>query len=444
MLRSFRMSNHRSFQYEAELLLMPAYNRSRPVVPVAAVYGANASGKSNLVRGLSFMSDAVRSSYGHWDPMAGVPRQPFRLDPTCAVAPSVFVIEVELEGVRFTYGFSADDARFREEWLYSYPEKRRRILFERTDDTIRFGTTIPEQRGKAGVLGELIRSNALFLSLSGQATIEPLLPMYRWFASNLRFQRDGPSVFMSERIAWFINQNPSRRAEVLRLLGAADLGIGDIRVEYDEDPTWRRALRHAEMQAAEARHMHGTAKDDESTAKARIVVAETDARLADLRGRAGRTRPRLVFLHGPEAVEFDLKDESDGTRAWLSMLPQCIDTLDRGGVLVIDEIDSSLHPRLTAYLVGLFQDRETNPHNAQLIFTTHDTTLLGPGLGEQVLKRDQVWFVEKGESGGTRLYPLTDFRPRSEENTERRYLAGSYGAVPIVSDISPKAAGADG
>jgi uncharacterized protein len=134
-------------------------------------------------------------------------------------------------------------------------------------------------------------------------------------------------------------------------------------------------------------------------------------------------------------VEFGIGEESGGTLAWLSMLPQCLETLGTGGVLVVDEIDSSLHPRLTAYLVGLFQDPNTNPHDGQLLFTTHDTTLLGPVLGEQVLHRDQVWFVEKNEGGDTRLYPLTDFRPCVGENAERCYLAGSYGAVPTVPDV---------
>jgi uncharacterized protein len=428
------MGNHRSFQHEAELLMMPAYDRSRSVVPVTAMYGANASGKSNLVDGLQFMANAVRWSYSRWEPFARVPRQPFRLDLVCAVAPSLFVVEAVLEGVRYTYGFSVDDERVREEWLYSYPEKRRRVLFDRNDEQVRFGTTIPEQRGKAGVLTELLRPNSLFLSLAGHTNITPLLPMYQWFARALRFHGPRSPRLDVERVAHYVNQNPTRSEEFARFLAAADLGIGGIRVERDEDPTWRQHLSIIEDRVEMARRFLGEG-DEETRALAAATLQHAEGKLAELRESPDRTKPRLVFLHGPRQVEFNIGEESDGTLAWLSMLPQCLDTLGTGGVLVVDEIDSSLHPRLTAFLVGLFQNPDTNPRNAQLLFTTHDTTLLGPVLGEQVLHRDQVWFVEKDEGGGSKLYPLTDFRPRVGENAERRYLAGSYGAVPIVPDV---------
>jgi AAA15 family ATPase/GTPase len=111
-----------------------------------------------------------------------------------------------------------------------------------------------------------------------------------------------------------------------------------------------------------------------------------------------------------------------------------LNTLERGGLLVVDEVDSSLHPLLTAHLIKMFQEPSTNPHGAQLLLTTHDASLLGRRGGEDILKRDQVWFVEKNEYGESALFPLSDFKPRQEENRERRYLGGSYGAVPFLSD----------
>lgn len=236
--------------------------------------------------------------------------------------------------------------RVREEWLYGYPERRRRILFERDGEgAIGFGTTIPEQRGKTEVLGELIRPNALFLSLAGHANIDPLLPVYRWFAEGLQFHGKGPPRLDVERVAQYLSQDPERRRGFVQLLAEADLGISDLRVELDEESTLQNYLR---------------------------------------------TREAMLAGRRTELPETELS-------AWIARL------------------DSSLHPRLTAYLVGLFQDPRTNPHNSQLIFTTHDTTLLGNVLGEQVLERDQVWFVEKANTGGTKLYPLTDFRQKASE-----------------------------
>jgi AAA15 family ATPase/GTPase len=152
--------------------------------------------------------------------------------------------------------------------------------------------------------------------------------------------------------------------------------------------------------------------------------------------RSGGFDLELKLLHGPARERFDFNDESSGTRNWIGLLPQVLSALDEGLVLLVDEIDASLHPLLTAKLVGLFQDPELNSNGAQLVFTTHDTSLLGTMLGEQVLDRDQIWFVDRDAEGASSLYPLSDFKPRKDQNTERRYLAGSYGAVPVLGDFA--------
>ena len=110
--------------------------------------------------------------------------------------------------------------------------------------------------------------------------------------------------------------------------------------------------------------------------------------------------------------------------------------LDNGTALIVDELDASLHPRLTTRLVRLFQSRRTNPRGAQLIFSSHDATLLGTAIGEDVLQRDQIWFVDKDSEGASSVYPLTDFHPEQGEDIERRYLGGAYGAVPVVSELA--------
>jgi AAA15 family ATPase/GTPase len=149
-------------------------------------------------------------------------------------------------------------------------------------------------------------------------------------------------------------------------------------------------------------------------------VGISDIAIIDVESPTGSTK-ELRFIHSACDDPFELNDESAGTRTWLTMVTMALLVMAIGGTLVVDEIDRRLHPRLTARLMALFQDETTNPNHAQLVCTTHDTTLLSPILGEQVLTRDQVWFTEK-----------SDFSPRKGENIERRYLGGSYGAVPRI------------
>lgn len=406
MLRSFRMGNHRSFRDEHELLLMPAYAKDRQVVPVAGVYGANASGKSNLLDGLKFMADAVRDSFGKWPAEGGVPRQPFRLDPAARELPSVFVVELVDEGVRYVYGFEVDDERVLSEWLHSFPEKRKRIIFERDRDEVKFGSTVAELRSTLEVLEELLRPNALFLGLAAQTNLRPLLPVYHWFTTKVAFRLAAPVVDELEIIELMLSDE-HMRARLAAMMRVADFGIESI--SFALDMTVERVQETLGQQVEKA-------------------SAADFLRFVRMLHPSER---RILLTHGGSRSRFELADESAGTRSWLALLPSVLRLLDGGGVLVIDEIDASLHPRLTAQLVALFRDERVNVSDAQLIFTTHDPSLLSPALGADVLRRDEVWFVEKRAGGASELYPLSDFHPRKEgENLARRYLGGSYGAVP--------------
>lgn len=378
---------------------MPAMpGDERPAVPVAAVYGANASGKSNLFKAMTLVLGAVKNWHvpnpaGRHDIVAV--QDPFRLDPDAEPRPSTFVFELVVEDVPYTYGFLLDENEIIEEWLYSYPEKRKRVVFERVRGSIKFGTTVAELKPKLEVLEELIRPTALFLSVCDRLELGPLMPVYRWFSSGLLVNGLGGGWFTSEfvqgAVGGYLLRHPENRRRMVSLLSVADVGIVD------------------------------------------IVVEE---RLDSPRRFAGTFGLELKLLHGPARERFDFDDESSGTRNWIGLLPQVLSALDEGLVLLVDEIDASLHPLLTAKLVGLFQDVELNNKGAQLIFTTHDTSLLGTMLGDQVLDRDQIWFVEREAGGASSLYPLTDFKPRKDQNTERRYLAGSYGAVPVLGDFT--------
>ncbi|WP_433891311.1 AAA family ATPase [Streptomyces sp. CA-111067] len=407
MLLSFRVANHRSIREEQQLLLSPVYDTDRPegtareAVPVVALFGANAAGKSNVVDALRFMADMVRSSHRNAEPGSGISRTPFLLDAACAADPSWYVVDLLLQGVRYVYGFSVDDERVRDEWLYSYPKGRKRTVFQREGDEIHFGDSAPKR--ELDLVQNITEPNVLFLSIAARSRQEVVLPVYEWFFQSLGFRQGGVSRStrgMGRRMARIL-RDADQAAAVVALLRAADVGI-------------------------------------EAAGVQTFAVDEMELILAKRAGFTGNFEPSTWVWVGQRGrngpVRMGLEDQSEGTRALLSYAEPVLGALRDGGLLAVDEIDSSLHPRLTAHLIKLFQDPATNPEGAQLLLTTHDASLLGRSGGEDVLRRDQVWFVEKNEYGETTLFPLSDFKPRQEENRERRYLGGSYGAVPFLSD----------
>jgi len=344
MLRSFRVENHKSLR-DAELLLISAHDRSRPVT---AIFGANASGKSNLVDGLRWMQHAIRCSFTSWEPGQGVPRQPFRLAPEREDAHSLFAVDLLINEVRHVYGFTANDARILKEWLHVYPHGRKSVVFERDSGEWRFGSTAT--RAKAAVLSGLTRGSALLLSVAGRAELPEVEAVHSWFQKSLMFTE--PSATFDQRpVVEFLERSATAHRTMVDLLRASDLGLSDIQVD--------------------------------------------------------RTGPvlRLRFLHNDDHPPTEVGDQSRGTLAWLRLLVCVLTALADGGVLCVDEIGSSVHPRLTARLIELFRSYKTNPQDAQLVFTTHDASLLGTSFGQDILSYDEVWFVEKPSDGRSLVTP---------------------------------------
>lgn len=461
MLRSFRVANHKSFRDEAELLLVPAYDRSRPAVPVAGIFGANAAGKSNLLDALRWMQIAVRESYAAWEPGSGVPRTPFRLDPAGLASPSLYCVELTLDGERYTYGVEVDDERVLDEWLYTYPHNRRRSLFERKDAEIRLGSTVPDFRQRGAQLARQTRANALFLSVAAHNALAEVQPVYHWFRSLLTFA-DGKDVEEEQLVRWLSDE--LRRVEVLTLIREADLGITDVTIaddsarraieaeltvaatEIERLTNEQRRISEKIASAAEsdpnlaAARINATRRENEKNqARVRALMAQANGLIAQFRDLA--REGRLRFHHGKNNAALSLSEQSAGTRSLISLVSATLGAISSGATMVVDELDASLHPYLAAQLLRMFRDPETNQAAAQLLFTTHDATL----LDEDNLARDEIWFVEKNpDSGATRLYPLTDFHPRKHEDVEGRYLAGSYGAVPVLSNYRLRRALAHG
>jgi hypothetical protein len=426
MLLRFRVSNFRSLREEQELSMVASSLAGFPegvvhrpdlgldLLRVAAIYGANAAGKSNVLAALRFLSAAVQDSQRRWRPEAPIPREPFLLDSQSPKAPSRFEIDFLIDAVRYRYGFEVDTERVREEWLYAYPKRRRQLCFHRqgTDgSSFDFGKGF---RGNNRSIATLTRKNSLFLSAAAENNHPALSPIYAWLADRLRFS---DSENRDARMAFTLELVRGRKREILDLLRTADLGIEDIDLKRPPlDGEVREALRSYGPDAVY-----------------RVDLALD--RLADL---------SLELKHrssDPAGSSLPLEMESRGTQAWLALAGPLTHVLETGAVLCVDELDASLHPRLALEVVRTFQDPGRNPNGAQLLLNTHDTTLLGNLLGGPGLRRDQVWFVEKDDAGATRLYPLTDFKPRRDENLERGYLQGRYGAVPFLA--SPVAEPAD-
>lgn len=420
MLLRFRVTNHASLRDEQQISLVADGSRqgraegtvprsSHRTVPVAAIYGPNASGKSNVIHAVAWMRRAVLSSFSNWDPAGGVPRKPFAFRRDVADHPSEFNVEFVLEGVRYEYGFTCDDDRVREEWLFSYPEGKPRRLYERQPDgTLRFGRALT---GRLKVIAELLRPNSLYLSVAA-AQGHPLLgAIFRWFQRHVGLATEGN---VPERIDYTIAQYVE--------------GVGN-----DEDQALTGLLRFADLgvSALELQEPDPEAKVEQErvlTALRKAVGAISVRESVVDRVRVEHRTPSGVF-------NLPFGDESSGTRMWIGLLGPVLKTLERGSVLCVDELDARLHPHLTDVLVGMFQSAQINQHGAQLVFSTHETSLLGRSSRTELF-RDQVWFTEKDEAGATKLFPMTDFQVRADttENFEKRYLVGRYGALPFFDE----------
>jgi hypothetical protein len=374
------------------------------VLPAAGVFGANASGKTNFLRIMDDMRRLVQYSFKSADILNAL-RKPFRLDPNFEKSPSRFEIDLILNGIRHEYGFIVDDNRVLEEWARRYPHGKAATLFRRIGDEVAPGDS---NRTKSRAVIEILRPNSLYLSAAAAANHPDLLPLYEWFDNNLVLceanSRSARWAYTTQLLT-----DGSRRRRVLEMLHAADLGITDARVRR-LDPEMVERVRKA---------MSILAGDE---------TAPTDQ---DFEGFSGLT---LSHRAAQGNVELEVDEESLGTLVWFGLVGPVLDALRNGTVLLADELESSLHPALVTQLVQTFQDAHANPHGAQLIFNSHEAGLLGDSVGDRVLGRDQVWFTEKRQDGSTRLYPLTDLNPRKDEAIGRRYLAGRYGATPIITD----------
>lgn len=419
MIIQFKFKNFKSFRDEQTLSMVASKDKtlieqnttSSPklgkyrLLRSAVIYGANASGKSNVVDALGFFRNFVRTSA---DKPVGkdIPVEPFHLDKSYAKAPSEFELTFIHEGVRYQYGCTVDRTKVFSEWLIAYPKGLPQKWFERKLDISRgesewyFGSQLKGEKEK---LISLTRSDALFLSVAAKFNNKQLESVYQWFKQYLRvIEADNDIHFLYT--AKHAKEDDTFRVRVKKLLEFADLGIVDLSVlEQDTLP-------------------------EEMPEELRSLITRGEIEWS------GKFKVQLQHRTGGRAksdVPFSLDDESKGTQRLFCLSGPWVDTLQSGRSLVVDELGSSLHPILVRELVQSFHSASVNSGDAQLIFNTHDTTLLDSSM----FRRDQVWFVEKDNDGVSHLYPLLDFSPRKEESLGKWYLKGKYGAIPLVGEM---------
>lgn len=420
MLLRFRVSNHLSFRDLQEVSFVASSLKERKgylidcaaapnnsVVPAAVVYGANASGKSNLVDAMQTMRAMVLDSHTRGDPGGGVARQPFRLDRASLQAATQFDIDFVTEGTRYHYGFKASDEAFVSEWLDVYPKAHRRLAFARDGSEFAFRRWL---KGQNSSIAKLTRPNSLFLSAAAQNGHEQLSKVFAYFHS-IRTIRD-VAVTGTELIVRLREGEPDRR--VIALLGRLGTGVVDFRrSEARNSEQFLRLLREITPSGVSTDALFGGLGEDAMGTVVELVH----------RGRDN------------EPIPLGLDRESAGTRRLLAVMGGVYRALDEGTPVVMDELDASLHTHAGEALLGLFCSAASNPKGAQLLATTHDTNL----MRSSCLRRDQLWFTQKDARGATEIYPLTDFKTRWGDNFELGYLQGRYGAVPFEDLESPHA-----
>lgn len=414
MLIEFSIGNYRSFKDKVTFSMVAAnivakekelddnnvftvYDDLR-LLKSAAIYGANASGKSNLAKALSFMKWFMINSSKETQSTEKIGVEPFELSTETEAEPSLFEIVFILDGKKYRYGFKANQKRVISEWLFDVPNTNLTRLFERVTNENSHKLKYLSKRLKAESIYPKTRSNALFLSVAAQFNVEIAERILDWLTKKVNIvsgldDQDYLSYTVSS-----LGKNNVNNSEIIQLIKKLDLGIKQIRI------------KEAEIIPIEQSSYHFKPKNSIRTGHEKF-------------GDKGNISIKF----------FDLDNqESEGTKKIISIAGLLVDTLKYGKVLIFDEFDARLHPLIGKAIVELFNSKKTNYNNAQLIFMTHDTNL----LSNKLFRRDQIWFTEKNKYGATDLYSLVEYKILNDASFESDYIKGRYGAIPFIGDLS--------
>ncbi len=423
MLIEFTVGNYRSFSAPMMLTMQATPLRDNEEIDrqnifvagklsllrSAAIYGANASGKSNLVHAMMFMREFVLNSVTKLQSGEPTGAERFALNTAAREEPASFQIVFLIDGIRYRYGYELDEERVLGEWLYRTVKKETR-LFVREGKNFDISTPFKKE---AGSLQRQTRENSLFLSVLAQFNSPIAIALLDWFRNKFH----GISGLNDQAYGGYtlhrFETEENFRQRVREMMRMADVGITDLSIK-------KIPFDNAEM-PEEVRDIFKKIAQREGKTESQISVTKLET-----------IHPIYEGEQQVDTANFELSDqESEGTQKLFFLLGPLFDTLENGNVLFIDELEARLHPLLTREIVRLFNSLQTNPHNAQLIFATHDAGL----LGECLLRRDQIWFTEKNRYGATELYSLAEMKERNDASFDKNYLAGRYGATPYLGGL---------
>ncbi|MFA5879436.1 MAG: ATP-binding protein [Candidatus Margulisiibacteriota bacterium] len=424
MLIEFSVANFRSIKERITLSMVAGSLKnelsenviSRPeltfnLLKSAVIYGANASGKSNLILALKFMRYMILSSAKESQSSELIPDETFKLSEETENVPSAFEIVFVCDGVRYRYGFEVTPKNVVKEYLFHVPKKIETVLFSRSNQVYELKGIYKKE---AKDIVAKTRENTLLLSAVAQWNGEISRKITDWFMASLNCisgnrEKSYPGFTIDKC------ENDNTKKQILDLLKIADLGIDGFEVEEKEVPF-----------------------EDLPEGLRRFITSNTDKKPPiEINIYTNHTKYNTK-LEPASIVKFDLDEiESEGTKKLFALAGPILDTLSNGKTLIVDEMDSKLHPLLTQTIIKLFHSTIINPKNAQLIFATHDTNI----LTHDFFRRDQIWFTEKNKYGATDLYSLQDYKIsngskiRKDATYAKDYILGKYGAIPFIGDF---------
>lgn len=382
-------------------------DRDLSLLKSAAIYGANASGKSNFMTAVLFMRDFVKNSSKNTQVDEEINVREFKLSEETEERTAYFQMIFLLGKEIYRYGFEVTRQKVVREWLYFVPSSKEARLFERTADQISVSRSFKE--GKKFV--EITRDNALFLSVVAQWKGEISTKVLKWFDS-IRIvsaiHDHGYRGFTEKKC-----EDSFFKEKIVNLVRKLDLGIDAINIESVD---WKSIMPKVSISNEMKELVEKELLERGEKATSKIKTAH----------KKFNSQGEIVG-----SVDFDIDaDESEGTKKIFALAGPLLDVLENGYVFFVDELDARLHPLLTCAIIKLFNSSQTNPNNAQLIFVTHDTNL----LSGDIFRRDQIWFAEKDRQGATHIYSLADIKVRNTASFEKDYMLGRYGAIPFIGD----------
>ncbi len=395
-----------------ELVTDPIFEeRNEKILRTAAIYGANGSGKSNLLKAIEFIIETVTGKKDSelWQNFNYSQGNPFILNPDSAKKPSCFEMSFIINSIEYRYGFKFLNSIVESEWLHKTKERETKI-FTREKQEFDINNeykvlTVLEQN-------KMIKPESVLLGLASTFNEINSITIVNYFKNFHFFDTfDIGSFIKGNKLTPRLEEELFRQ-KLLRLLQKADTGIDNI--NFVKDKKEKIKFNGIELE--------------------NIFSEFLNKQLIESTRNVYDNKNKLVGKLNLPFSQF----ESEGTRKFFDIALYAIEVLEKGGILVIDEIDTKFHPILTENLIRLFYDKEMNPNNAQLLFSTHNTNL----MDSKVLRRDQIWLTEKDSFGETRIFPLSQFKTdlgksvRNDEAIEKNYLEGKYGAIPIISGLN--------